>query len=54
MKTIDRLTGPVRLHLATGTSEDTFVMSADPLGLWLEGDTAFVPWSAIDRIEVTR
>lgn len=53
MKTVDRLTGPVRLTLAAGGTEEAFIMSADPLGLWLADDT-FVPWSAIDRIEVNR
>lgn len=53
MKTIDRLAGPVRLTLAASGAEEAFVMSADPLGLWLADDT-FIPWSAIDRIEVAR
>lgn len=53
MKTTERLAGPVRLTLAATGEEEAFVMSADPLGLWLADDT-FVPWSAIDRIEVQR
>ena len=51
MKTVDRLTGPVRLTFATGTTEEAFVMSADPIGLWLDNES-FVPWSALDRVEV--
>lgn len=53
MKTVDRLSGPVRLTLAAGTTTDELVMSADPLGVWL-ADDIFVPWSAIDRVEVAR
>lgn len=53
MKTVDKLAGSVRLTFATGASEDAFVLSADPLGLWTDDDV-FIPWAAIDRVEVNR
>lgn len=50
MKTTERIVGAVRLTFANGDKEEAFVMSADPLGLWT--DDAFIPWAAIDRVEV--
>lgn len=52
IKTVDRLAGDATITYADGRTEHALILSADPLGIWL-GD-AFVPWSAIDRVEVPR